>query len=295
MKLSRTEKLRLTVFRIGCKTLIPSYGEFSVHPPREEFGDGNFQMSTPKAQLAVLLLVIYLTTTTRFSLALTAPVVALSVGSCVVFDLLWTFLKRRVLFLPLGAIVTGLIVGLVIDPQSGWFQIASVAVIAMAVKVFVRISGRQVFNPAAAGFFVAGVLWGGGFGWWGISFQRPTLLNPWSIVAFSVLLLPALISFYRLRRVGSGVAFLVTDALLIGARQTFLNPTTLFFATVMLPEPMTSPVRPRSQVLYGITIAILTVLLSTPPVYALMGRYGLLPDILTPALLVGNLLFVRLR
>lgn len=113
-------------------------------------------MRTPKAQLAVLLLGIYLTTTAQFPLALTAPVVALSVGSCVIFDLLWTFLKRRAIFLPLGALVTGLIVGLVIDPQSGWLQIASVAAIAMAVKVFVRISGRQVFNPAAAGLYVSG-------------------------------------------------------------------------------------------------------------------------------------------
>lgn len=252
-------------------------------------------MRTPKAQLAVLLLGIYLTTSAQFPVSLTAPVVALSVGSCVIFDLLWTFLKRRAIFLPLGAIVTGLIVGLVIDPQTGWFQIVSVAAIAMAVKVSVRISGRQVFNPAAAGLFVAGVLWRGGFGWWGVSFQRPTLLDPWNIVAFSLLLLPTFVSFYRLRRVGSGASFLIADALLTGVRQTILNPAVLFFAIVMLPEPMTSPVRPKSQVLYGITVAILTSLLSAPSLYTLLGGYGLFPDILTPALLVGNLLFVRHR
>lgn len=251
-------------------------------------------MRTPKAQLAVLLLAIYLTTAAQFPFSLTAPVIALSVGSCVFFDLLWAFLKRRTIFLPLGGIVTGLIIGFVIDPQAEWFQIVSVAAIAMAVKVFVRISGRQVFNPAAAGLFVAGVLSDGSFGWWGVSFQQPTQL-PWGIVAFSILLLPALVSFYRLRRMGSGVAFLVADALLTGIRQTILNPAVLFFAIVMLPEPMTSPVRLKSQVFYGITIAILTFLFSTPSLYTLVGGYGLLPDILTPALLVGNLLFVRLR
>lgn len=50
-----------------------------------------------------------------------------------------------------GTIVTGLIVGLVIDPQTARLQIVSVSAIAMAVKAFVRMTGRQVFNPAAQG------------------------------------------------------------------------------------------------------------------------------------------------
>lgn len=252
-------------------------------------------MRTPKAKLAALLLAIYLTTTVQFPLALTVPTVALSVGCCVFFDLLWSSFKRRTIFLPLGALVTGLIVGLVIDPQTGWLQIVTVSAISMTVKTFVRISGRQVFNPAAAGLYVSGVLWRGGFGWWGASFQRATILEPWNIVAFLVLLLPALVSFYRLRRVGSGASFLLANSLLTGVQQTILNPAVLFFAIVMLPEPMTSPVRLKSQVLYGTTVAILTALLSTPSLYTLIGGYGLLPDILTPALLVGNLLFVRHR
>lgn len=226
-------------------------------------------LKIPKIQLALTLFVIYLSSLIGSNLKSSFYILSLCVGFAIFFDLLFTFLRRKTLFLPLSAIVTGLIIVLIIDPKALWYQIAAVCALAVGSKNFIRIGDRHIFNPAAAGLFLAGVIFNLNISWWGVS---------GNLFPFFIILLPGLVSFWRMRRFGSILSFLLIYSVFNPA--LLLDRTTIFFSLVMLPEPMTSPFNLKKQVFYGAIVAAITPILSHFPVF---------PDILIPALLLGNL------
>lgn len=238
-----------------------------------------YLLRIPKVQLAAALTLIYLSSLKQYPIATTLIILITSVGFAIFFDSLFTFLKSRAFFMPWSALVSGLIIALVIDPNALWYQVATICALSMAFKNFIRIDNRHIFNPAAIGLFLGGVVFNLGISWWGASFQ---VIQPdiWSIIAFLILLFPAYVSFFRMKRYGSILSFLITYALL-SSFQILSDPTSLFFALVMLPEPMTSPYKLKKQIFYGAIVATVGLILSHIPIF---------PDILIPALLLGNLL-----
>ena len=275
----------------------------------------------PKIQLALTLILIYLTVFKFYPVVQSLFVLIVSLGSVILFDLVFTLIRRRTLFIgganslliggaknlfiPYAAIVTGLIIALIIDPEAKWYQIAVVSGIAMGAKNFIRVSDRHIFNPAAIGLFVGGIIFSQYVAWWGVSFQsirQVTLLN---LVLFLILLSPAVVSAYRMRRIYSIITFILTYTVFSHiftftlSIQSIINrmfdPTVLFFSLVMLPEPMTSPVTPKRQVLYGIIVALIVQLIAYPSISSSLTDRGLLPDLFILALLLGNLLFFKFR
>lgn len=259
----------------------------------------------PKVQLAILLFFIFLSTQTKYSIATSAYLLLASVGFSIAFDLLFAFLRKRRLFMPYAAIVTGLIISLIVAPDVTWYQIATTSAVAMGAKNFLRVSGRHIFNPAAIGLFIGGIVFKQYITWWGVSFQNITHLTLSNAFLFLILLLPIFVSGYRMGRLYVILTFVVaytvfshvfTFTFSLSSFITRLaDPTIVFFATVMLPEPMTSPMNPERQVLFGLTVAVITQALSFPAVVNSLGAVGLLPDLFIPALLLGNLLFFKSR
>lgn len=251
--------------------------------------------SIPKVQLIIALLLIYLTAFAYYPSPTTLYLLAACVGFTTLFDLLCTYLRRNVFFVPYAAIITGLIIALLIDPSTNVFHIATVTAVAMAVKNFVRFSGRQIFNPAASGLLV-GLLFGQYTAWWGVSFQTINQLTLQNFIFFCILLLPGFVSGVVLRRYYSTIAFILTTIFVTQALSptpsltsilgTLINPALLFFALVMLPEPMTSPVNYKRQILYGVFVAILPFLFSQPWIAI---------DRLIFSLLIGNVTFFKRR
>lgn len=251
-------------------------------------------LKQPKVQLALILFLIASTAVFSRPTASTVLVFLLAIGFNLLFDWLFLALRRIKLFLPWAAIVSGLIIGLLVNPKTPWYQIATICALAMAGKNFLRISGKHVFNPAGTGLLLAGVLFGQTVSWWGVSFQSVTpRLSLLKLFSFGILCLPFFISGLRMKRSLSIFSFLLTYHLVSTlfllpsfALQKFFvtlfDPTVLFFSLVMVPEPQTSPLSPKKQVLSGILIALLsrTRILS-----------GILPDPFTAALLAGNLIF----
>lgn len=234
-------------------------------------------LKIPKIQLTITLLFIYLSSI-RSAILPNFYLLLMCVGLAIFFDLLFTFLRRRTLFMPWAALVTGLIIGLIIDPKALWYQVAIICVLAMASKNFLRIGGKHIFNPAATGLFLGGVIFNLPVSWWGGSFQNITLPNLGNFLSFAILLLPAYVSVWRLRRFGSILSFLLIYGLFSRFSLLF-DPTTIFFALVMLPEPMTSPFDLKKQIFYGTIVAAAALILS---------RFPIFPDVLVPALLLGN-------
>lgn len=247
-------------------------------------------LNIPKIQLSILLLLIYLSALMNDFNINKVYLLLGSLSFCVLADLLFTYIRKRKLFIPFASITTGLIISLIVDLNVVWWQLAIICAAAMAAKNFLRISGRHIFNPAGFGLMTGGLIFELPVSWWGVSFQSLLEINFQSLWPFLILISPALVSAYRMRRFVGILTFLIVYTLISGSLGSFLDPTVLFFSLAMLPEPMTSPVDYKRQAMYGVLVGVLSYLLSIYPPVA-----GLLPDVLIPALLLGNLVFFKFR
>jgi Na+-translocating ferredoxin:NAD+ oxidoreductase RnfD subunit len=252
---------------------------------------------TPKNLMLPFLLLLFLVASPRLGYALAVTTLLFSVGSTVTFDLLFAFLRRRTVSFPVSGIITGLILALVIDPGSPWYQIVFVGASAMGLKHFLRFGGKHIFNPAASGLLVGFLVFGLQPGWWAPSGS----LRIEDIIIYLPILLISYVSCRRYRRYNSVLAFLgvfaVTSLVVVQPFSlmrlvgTVLSPGMLFYALVMLPEPMTSPINKKRQLLYGTFVALVLYGISL-----LSGRVSFTVfDASLIALLLGNLVFFKLR
>ncbi len=256
----------------------------------------------PKVQVSLFLALIFLSAVGQLPLGQYLYVLLLPLLSTVFFDLSISYLRVKKLFFPYAAITTGLIIGLLIDPTLAWYKILTITLIAMAIKNFVRINNKHIFNPASTGLLIGGFIFNAGVAWWGSSFQYPNNFNVQTIILFIILLLPLYVSISRTKRYWSIATFLIAYAILYivttgnfspnAISITVLNPTLLFFAFVMLPEPMTSPNVRNRQILYGLFVAVLNTII-TSSLLAPITSLVLIPDALILSLLAANLLFFK--
>lgn len=160
-------------------------------------------------------------------------------------------------------------------------MLALAGVVAIAGKYFLALRGRHLFNPAALAAVVMG--FSGLFAsWWiGSKMLFPFVL----VVAFLIVrkirreaLFFATVFSAMVFAVGLGIFYHLQPLQILG--QFFLSGPILFFAAVMVTEPITSPPTKKTQIIYGILIGAL---------YSLPYHFG--PVYSTPemALLVGNL------
>lgn len=253
--------------------------------------------NTPKLQLILLLSIYYLVA--AFHLPLTQSLYLLFF--CLLFtvssDLLFKKLKKRSFQIPYSAIITGLILTLIIDTSANIFQILIICASAMLIKNFLRFD-KHIFNPAASGLLVGFFIFGLYPSWWAASFYTTGEFSIPNLFIISAVLLFGFVSLYRLKRyvtVASYLGMLGILSFIFSLSNSFSSlisllfaPGTLFFALVMLPEPMTSPFKKVVQAVFGISVALIQILL------ALSTRDGLfnnLPDYSLTALLIANLGF----
>lgn len=154
-------------------------------------------------------------------------------------DLLIVRLRfKKWLFSP-SSLVTGCIIGLVVDPLSPWFVVLSAALFASFSKQFIGVGRKQhMFNPAAFGIFVTAALFDRPVAWWAASWGWMPLV----IIFFGMA--PILLGLRRLWMPVTFLLFYFLNALLFSSPEATLrltvDGTVFFFAFVMLPEPMTS-------------------------------------------------------
>jgi glycine betaine catabolism B len=260
-------------------------------------------MRKPKVQLALLLFVFFLIVSFHIGFSHAIYLLTICLSSCYISDVLFTFLRRKKLFTPQAGLATGIILTLIIDPGAALYQIVIICAGAMAIKNFLRVSGRHIFNPAASGMLIGFMFFGLQPSWWGAtlySTQQPFYF--FNIILYGIILLIFYISGIRLRRKIAIATFLLAYPLISQlpsfsfSHSPFLVSLTsigsLFYAFIMLPEPMTSPVTPKRQILYGLTLAIL----QTFFIFLLSNNIvSTLPDSSLLALLSGNLLFFKYK
>lgn len=234
------------------------------------------------AMAAVLLMVNgYLVYSPIIFVAMLLVCVATAYGSNVLFG--WLFGVRPQAE---SAVITGLIIALLYSPPEtiiGAVKIALVVVIAMASKYVLVWRAKHIFNPAAIAIVLASISGLAYASWW---IATPALLPITVIVAFVIL--------YKTQKLQMAGAFLLAAAFVISLR-TFIDGETtfavyvmtltswplVFFAGVMLSEPLTLAPQRKQQI--GIAIAV-GVLAALPLHYATVT--------MTPALalVIGNIL-----
>ncbi len=257
-------------------------------------------ITMPKVRIIGILLLLFAVVASQIGVSKALVLLVTCVSFTVLLDTIFTYIRRRKYFKPFAAIVTGLILTLIIDPSAPWYQILVICAGAMAIKNFVRFGNRHIFNPAASGLLVGFVLFNLNPSWWAATLYRGDSL----ILNILIYLLLVAIAYicYKIGRYYSVFSYLLLYAVLFlfvtssWSMQSFIktisSPGMLFFALLMLPEPMTSPVNKKRQLAYGSIVASLNALL----VYLSFNlRVTNIPDSSILALLIGNMLFFRFR
>lgn len=256
------------------------------------------RLKLPKVQMSFALIAIFLSAFGQLPLEQYIYVLIVSLASTMLSDLAISYIRIRKLFIPHAAMVTGMILSLLVDPILSWYKIAAIALIAMAIKNFVRVDNKHIFNPAASGLLIGGLIFGSYVSWWGSSFQYSSNFNVQTLILYAILFSPLYVSAYRMRRYFSILSFILTYAVLTiinfdnslsALPIILLNPTVIFFSIVMLPEPITSPSGRNKQIFFGATVGILSFIIGSN----FISGSVFIPDALIAALLITNLLFFK--
>ncbi len=169
-------------------------------------------------------------------------------------DLLITYVKEKKLFLPSSAIISGLFIA-VIFAQLPLHILFIISLIAIVSKHVIKIHGRHIFNPAAFGIVVGGLIFGYATSWW----------------AVSLLVIPlGLFIVYKQRKWRLAFSFLVTYFILVVLTNLsslsnimLLDTTAIFFALFMLIEPMTSTYTKKAMIVQGTVVGVLVTVFRT--------------------------------
>ncbi|KKU91827.1 MAG: Oxidoreductase FAD/NAD(P)-binding domain protein [Microgenomates group bacterium GW2011_GWA1_48_10] len=180
--------------------------------------------------------------------------------------------------------ITGLILALIISPPaniSGLAFLFWAAVVAMAAKFILTVRRKHLFNPAALAVLVTAVFLGRAASWWvGTEVMLPFVAVGGFLVVRKLRRFDLVLSFLLTAMVTTVVLGVLGGApLLTVISRTILNSAIVFFATVMLTEPMTTPPASGSRALYGLVVGFLAA-----PQVNLGGIYSS-PEL---ALVVGN-------
>jgi Na+-translocating ferredoxin:NAD+ oxidoreductase RnfD subunit len=241
---------------------------------------------TPKGLLLLVLLVLGGLATPVEGPDRVLPSVALSVLAAMLSDLGVVRLTQQRWFFPDGALLTGLIVGLVLSPETPRYVPVVAGAVAIGSKHLFRTRMANVFNPAAFGLVAVTLRFGSGHSWWG---SLPDL-TPLALV---VLLAAGLYIGDHLNKLPLILVFLGSYFALFTVTSFLGDPSqvaeiyrapdlnmALFFAFFMLDDPPTSPVRYGNQCWFGLIAALVS--------YAVFQSFGVVYFILA-GLLVANL------
>jgi len=158
--------------------------------------------------------------------------------------------------------ITAFILFLVLAPTAGRSDLivtAMVATVAMGSKYFLTYERKHIFNPAAIGLFLAGLFGFGNSIWWiGSSIMLPFVLVAGLLVVRKIRRFRLLFTFIitailstSLFNLKNGVD--LPDSIL----QVFTSWPLIFFGTIMLTEPFTTPPNKKYRAIYGIFVGIL--------------------------------------
>ncbi len=199
------------------------------------------------------------------------------------------FYLRAKLKLPLSAIITGLLIGMIAPQNAPALLVITASFVAVLSKFIVKVKHNPVFNPAALGLIIALVAFHTGDVWWASSSYNLS----GTIISLAPLFA---VAAYLSRRITAGLTFIIASIIIgiIMSGSLSLSASGLIsaifsanylFGMIMVGDPKTSPISNRGQMAYGI---IITALLFA-------AGYSGIPYPFLISLLAANLIFMLYR
>jgi ferredoxin-NADP reductase len=181
--------------------------------------------------------------------------------------------------------ITALILASIITPLRGASDLPLLIwapILAMASKYILAIGKKHIFNPAAIAVVITAFALNQSASWWiGTAWIAPVVLIGGLLLVRKTRREDLVFSFAVVSIVITGI-YLVTqhDNIPAGLLFYVIESSFLFFAFVMLTEPLTTPPNTRLQIIYGALVGILF----APQIH--LGSIYSTPEL---ALVVGNI------
>ena len=160
--------------------------------------------------------------------------------------------------------ITALILALIMTPAKSFSDLVVLSwavTLAMLSKYVLSINRKHIFNPAAVGVVITGLVLGQPASWWvGTAWMAP-------FVAISGFLVIRKLRFYDLAWgffmvvlvVSLFIAVIHGNDLVTGISRIILDSFILFLGSIMVTEPLTMPPTSRLQMIYGGLVGLLSV------------------------------------
>lgn len=228
-----------------------------------------------------------------------------------IYDLAWTYWRDKIWYLPVSSWISGLVLSLVVRPNLPIAFIILLPLVAVTSKQLFHLGkNRHIFNPASFALAV-GALATPLVAWWAPgSAEMPraflNLASPDSdsgTILFGIIALGGIFILWRQKRWHITVPFFISYAFFLGIlllangvalmnipralTAQLVNGVTIFFATVMLVEPLTSTFDNfKHEIIYGVIVGLAVVIIT----YLTAKFHFPNQDPLVYGLLIGNLL-----
>ncbi len=236
----------------------------------------------------IFLLVAALFLTFSGALPYTPQSLLISVGFILVVSLITNRLFSATFGVPANVesvYISALILALIITPIHSlgdlWFLFWA-SVLAMASKFILAPGGKHIFNPAAFAVAVTYLTVSQTASWWVGSGPMLPYVVPVALLLVRKLERFDLVLTFLATALGiTFIVELINGANLISTYQKiFLYSPLVFFASIILTEPLTTPPTRRLRIIYGVIVG----LLFAPQLH--VGSVYLTPEL---AILIGNL------
>lgn len=215
--------------------------------------------------IIIFLLILYFLGIVNFGMGMVLLQSFPAILSTTIFGALFDYFELKRWTNPKTPFISGLIIGLVAQFGASPLVLIGIGFAAMLVKFLVKWDGRHIFNPAASGLFL-GMIFSSYPSWW-VGGEQIWIFLIW---------IPILL--YKMKRWAPMVGFLLP--LIVGHGLSILTSSSLlFFVSIMLIEPKTSPADTKNGLIYGFVVSIFYFLTSSFTKF----------DPVIPALLIGNL------
>ncbi|HEX7472624.1 MAG TPA: hypothetical protein VF323_06050 [Candidatus Limnocylindrales bacterium] len=261
----------------------------------------------PRLHVAAVIITVHVLGQVGLRFQVSVPQILSAILTCAVIEVVLAFRQSRSFVWPASAMLTGSGVALIFrvvgttadDPwnTNAWWVFAAVAGLSLLSKYVIRYHGSHVFNPSNIGLVVAFVVLGStrveplDF-WW-------APLNVWMIAAYAVIVAGGLLITRRLHLLALaatfwvsltvGVSVLAASGHCMTARWAFapvcgpdfvrvivISPEVLIFLFFMITDPKTVPAGRVGRVVFGVLVAMASVLLMAPQTNEFGTKVGLL-------------------
>ena len=261
----------------------------------------------PRLHVAAVIITVHVLGQLGLHFDVSVPQILAAIVTCAILEIALTFRQSRAFVWPASAMLTGSGVALILrvvgtpadEPWTFdyWYVFAAVAGFSLLTKYVIKYRGSHIFNPSNIGLVVAFVVLGSArvepldF-WW-------APLNAWMLTAYAVIIVGGVLITRRLHLLGLAASFWVTLAAGLGLlaasghcmvanwafapvcgvdfwRVVVTSPEVLIFLFFMITDPKTVPAGRVGRLVFGVLVAVTSVLLMAPQTDEFGTKVGLL-------------------